>query len=271
MSIQSAQNIADASARDVLASKAESLANRPAANDAAQRRKLAQEFTAFLYSEVLKAMRAASPQEGVQEGEGMSRDMYTSMMDNEIARLMAQRDSTGVTSAVARAFDRAPVAPPAGSQVSAVKPLTQNDVAPAIDKLKPPAFGVISSAYGKRTDPIDGSNKFHAGIDIAAPAGTSVRSVAAGQVVFSGFTPGYGNMIEVDHGNGWRTRYGHNAHNLVAQGERLEAGQPIALVGHTGRATGDHVHFEVRRDGKAVDPSAFLGSTSKGSKLSSKA
>ncbi|HEX9455323.1 MAG TPA: hypothetical protein VGA27_13205, partial [Candidatus Binatia bacterium] len=78
MSIQSAQNIGEASVREALANKAQSLASRPLANDAAQRRKLAQEFTAFLYSEVLKAMRAASSQEGVQEGEGMSRDMYTS-------------------------------------------------------------------------------------------------------------------------------------------------------------------------------------------------
>jgi murein DD-endopeptidase MepM/ murein hydrolase activator NlpD len=271
MSVQSAQNIGEASVREALANKAQGLANRPLANDAAQRRKLAQEFTAFLYSEVLKAMRAASPQESVQEGEGMSRDMYTSMMDNEIARLMAQRDSTGITSAVARAFDRGPAVAPTISQPNTVKPLTQNDLAPAVEKSLTPASGVISSAYGKRTDPIDGSNKFHAGVDIAAPAGTPVRSVAAGRVVFSGFAPGYGNMIEIDHGNGWRTRYGHNANNLVTQGELIEAGQPIALVGHTGRATGDHVHFEVRRDGKAVDPSVFLSSTSKGSKLSSKA
>jgi murein DD-endopeptidase MepM/ murein hydrolase activator NlpD len=90
-------------------------------------------------------------------------------------------------------------------------------------------------------------------------------------VVFSGFVAGYGNLVEVDHGGGWATRYGHNSANLVAVGDKIAGGQPIALVGQTGRATGDHLHFEVRRDGKAVSPELFLGAEMKGTRLRSRA
>jgi murein DD-endopeptidase MepM/ murein hydrolase activator NlpD len=122
-----------------------------------------------------------------------------------------------------------------------------------------------------RADPLTGGNKFHQGIDIAAPGGAPVAAAAPGRVVFSGWSAGYGNMVEVDHGRGWVTRYGHNAANFVAAGDTVAAGQQIASVGQTGRATGDHLHFEVRRDGKAVSPTIFLGGELKGSKLSSKA
>jgi murein DD-endopeptidase MepM/ murein hydrolase activator NlpD len=112
---------------------------------------------------------------------------------------------------------------------------------------------------------------FHRGVDIAAPAGAPISAAANGRVVFSGWAAGYGNLVEIDHGDGWVTRYGHNSTNLVAAGDIVAAGQQIASVGQTGRATGDHLHFEVRHDGKPISPKVFLGADSKGAKLNAKA
>jgi len=238
--------------------------------DGLQRRKLAQEFTAFLYQEVLKSMRAALPQDGLAEGQSMSRDFFTSMMDAEVARVVARRDSSGVAKAVEKTFEKIPLAPgkehaPASPPALTPIPLAQLSSPPSF-----PAAGVVSSNFGVRADPLDGQRKFHQGIDIAAAAGTPIRAVAAGRVVFSGVAAGYGNLIEVDHGGGWVTRYGHNAKNLVSVGEQVDAGRQIGLVGRTGRATGDHLHFEARHEGRPVDPRAFLTAASKGAWLSSK-
>jgi murein DD-endopeptidase MepM/ murein hydrolase activator NlpD len=102
--------------------------------------------------------------------------------------------------------------------------------------------------------------RLHAGLDISAPAGTPVRAAAAGVVTYSNDTVrGYGNMVLIDHGNGFVTAYAHNSENLVSPGTRVAAGEVIALVGATGNATGPHVHFEVRRSGRTVNPRPYLG------------
>jgi murein DD-endopeptidase MepM/ murein hydrolase activator NlpD len=128
---------------------------------------------------------------------------------------------------------------------------------------------VVSSNFGVRQHPISGGKHFHGGIDIAAPAGSEIKAAGSGKVIFSGMAQGYGNLVEIDHGDGRVSRYGHNAANLVAVGDAVEAGQAIALVGSTGRATGSHVHFEVRQGGKPVDPSMMIGATAKGTRISS--
>jgi murein DD-endopeptidase MepM/ murein hydrolase activator NlpD len=132
-----------------------------------------------------------------------------------------------------------------------------------------PNSGTVSSVFGFRKDPFSGHKRFHNGVDIAAPMGTPVKAAGPGTVIFSGRTAGYGNLVEVDHGDGLVTRYGHNAQNLVAVGDRIEPGQAIALVGSTGRTTGSHVHFEVRRAGKTINPETLLGELAKGSKIRS--
>ena len=119
---------------------------------------------------------------------------------------------------------------------------------------KPIYEGWVSSLFGKRTDPISGKVEFHEGIDYAGKAGSPIVAVASGIVTWSGVRYGYGNMVELNHGNGYRTRYAHNKKNLVVVGEKVEKGQKIALMGASGRATGPHVHFEVVSNGKAVDP-----------------
>lgn len=258
--------------------KAEALAAGAKGKDSVARQKAAQEFASLLFLEVLKAMRAASPQSGFSETDGLSRDVYTSMMDTEVARLMAKQDSSGLTKTIQKALDKladkaagqnlpAPTTPARPIEAVAPAPPVPSAAAPASSQASP-VGGVVSSSFGPRRDPFNGVTRLHDGVDIAAPAGTPVTAAAGGKVIFSGAAAGYGNMVEIAHDNGIVTRYAHTASNLVALGDEVRLGQSIALVGNTGRSTGAHLHFEVRKDGKPIDPSILLGELSKGSKLS---
>ena len=126
---------------------------------------------------------------------------------------------------------------------------------------RPIEKGWISSHYGKRTDPFTGKLAMHNGIDFAGREGSNVVAVAAGVVTASGQRSGYGYMVEVSHGDGFVTRYSHNKQNLVQPGEVVRKGQPIALMGSTGRSTGAHVHYEVYKHGRSVDPSSYVART----------
>lgn len=123
---------------------------------------------------------------------------------------------------------------------------------------RPVDSGWLSSAYGTRIDPFTGNKAWHSGMDFAGRAGTEVRSVADGVVTWSGERHGYGQLVEVDHGNGYATRYAHNSDNLVDVGERVRKGQAVARMGETGRATAPNVHFEVLEQGKTVNPYRFV-------------
>jgi murein DD-endopeptidase MepM/ murein hydrolase activator NlpD len=115
-----------------------------------------------------------------------------------------------------------------------------------------------SSTFGNRKDPFTGRLAFHSGIDYAAPQGTKVLSAGAGTVTFIGQISGYGNVVEITHANGIITRYGHLSGFLAKEGQKVTTGTPIARVGSTGRSTGPHLHFEVRRSDDAVDPARYL-------------
>lgn len=123
-----------------------------------------------------------------------------------------------------------------------------------------PVDGRISSRFGHRVDPIDGHHAHHKGVDIAAKEGTTIKAMREGTVTFSGTKGGYGNVVIIDHGNGLESRYAHCAQLDIRVGQRVIAGSPIATVGSTGRSTGPHLHFEVRKDGEAVNPMTFLSS-----------
>ena len=115
-----------------------------------------------------------------------------------------------------------------------------------------------SSGFGNRTDPFTGGRAFHSGMDFAAPKGTTVLSAGKGIVSFVGTKSGYGNVVEVTHANGLITRYGHLSAFLSEEGQAVNTGTPIAKVGSTGRSTGPHLHFEVRKSDTAINPKAFL-------------
>jgi len=126
---------------------------------------------------------------------------------------------------------------------------------------RPIEKGWLSSHFGKRTDPFTGKQEMHKGLDFAGKKGSNVVAVAAGVVTWSGDRYGYGKMVEINHGGGYVTRYGHGQENLVEVGDRVEQGQAIALMGSSGRSTGPHVHFEVHKKGREVDPTKYVNVT----------
>ncbi|HEX7114409.1 MAG TPA: M23 family metallopeptidase [Steroidobacter sp.] len=123
---------------------------------------------------------------------------------------------------------------------------------------RPVRQGWISSYFGQRADPFTGRTAFHRGIDFAGPAGAEVVAVASGVVTYAKERFGYGKTVEINHGNGYVTRYAHNQRVLVSLGDTVQKGQPVALMGSTGRSTGPHLHFEVLKQGRAVDPMSFV-------------
>ena len=116
----------------------------------------------------------------------------------------------------------------------------------------------VSSNFGNRTDPFLNRVAFHSGMDFRAGTGTPVLAAAGGTVTFSGTNGGYGKMVEIDHGNGFATRYAHMSQLGVTVGQSIAGGQQLGLSGSTGRSTGPHLHFEVRRNGSAIDPGRFI-------------
>lgn len=118
--------------------------------------------------------------------------------------------------------------------------------------------GWISSRYGYRTDPFSGKLHRHEGIDFAGDEGEPIRATATGVVTWAGKRSGYGNLVAINHGNGLSTRYGHCKKLLVKPGDIVKAGEVIALMGSTGRSTGPHVHYEVRKNGRPVNPVPYL-------------
>lgn len=165
-----------------------------------------------------------------------------------------------------------PLLPPVDGPQSSSLIDDANDVAAALERYraarvaadlapvhKPLAAATrTSSTFGNRKDPFTGRLAFHSGIDYAAPRGTTVLSAGAGTVTFVGHLSGYGNVVEISHGNGLVTRYGHLSAFIAKEGQKVSTGTPIARVGSTGRSTGPHLHFEVRRGDTAVNPARYL-------------
>lgn len=145
----------------------------------------------------------------------------------------------------------------AGQQVREMQQLSKQYQASNYPSIWP-VNGTITSNFGYRDNPIGGGTGFHEGVDIAVDYGTPVRVTASGKVTMAGWVDGYGNLVEVDHGGGFVTRYGHNSMLLVVVGQEVKTGDIISLAGSTGRSTGPHVHYEVRVNGTPTDPMLFL-------------
>lgn len=126
---------------------------------------------------------------------------------------------------------------------------------------RPITKGWLSSYYGMRTHPLSGRKEMHKGIDFASKMGGDVIAVAKGVVTYSGKRWGYGNVIDIAHGNGYTTRYAHNSKLLVSVGDTVEKGFRIAEIGTSGRSTGPHVHFEVLKNGRQMDPMKFINAS----------
>jgi murein DD-endopeptidase MepM/ murein hydrolase activator NlpD len=138
------------------------------------------------------------------------------------------------------------------------KQLEKPQASVAIPSAQPVKGTALTSGYGVRSDPFRGRAAMHAGIDLAGPLGTAIYATADAIVGRSEWANGYGNLIELNHGRGIQTRYGHLTRSIVRAGQRIKRGELIGYMGSTGRSTGSHLHYEVRIDGKAVNPIPFM-------------
>lgn len=128
--------------------------------------------------------------------------------------------------------------------------------------LSPLQYGKATSGFGTRRNPFNSRRmEFHRGIDLGCHPGTQVHASRSGEVVFSGYEDGYGNLVIIEHEFGYRSYYGHLSRIMVKKGQRIKPGETIALSGNTGRSTGPHLHFEIRKNGQALNPLTFLRRT----------
>lgn len=235
------------------------------ANDA-RLKKAAEEFESLFINEMLKTMRKTIVKSEIFHTDEKTEEMYTSMLDCELARDMAKAGGIGLSGVLTRQLglfeDSVPKAPNAVERPDAANPRSGSErragIAGLFERFKRPVVGAISSLFGMRHDPFTGERELHKGIDIAVPHGTEIYPAADGVVIFSGYKKGYGNTVEVRHGNGVVTRYAHCHKNLVKQGDPVNTRDPIGQSGSSGRSTGPHLHFEVIKDGLHVDPIRFF-------------
>lgn len=225
----------------------------------------AQQLEAFFLRQLLSEAR---PQGGMIDG-GFAGDTFKQMLDEAIADKMSASGGIGMAKMFAKQLGNAeevpgtaPAGPPPGTF-----PMPSHDLGPVgplgpelegLPRLVLPVVGRASSGYGMRNDPIKHTAINHPGFDLAAPTGTPVGAAAGGTVVHAGPAGTYGNLVTVRHENGYETRYAHLSAVTVAKGDKVQPGQQIGNVGTTGYSTGPHLHFEVRHEGKTIDPAPLL-------------
>lgn len=268
----------DPAAQQALAQRATEpkLPATPSGEDPSAIREAARQFESVFLHQVFKTMRATVPEGGLLDT-GFGGQVFTDMLDQEYAELASKNGQLGLAGIIAEQLGapRSDTMRPAATlgmwaraaqlratQLYAAQSTARIDGAGAADPLKgpwvTPVDGRVSSAFGPRKLADEAHARQHHGLDIAAPTGTPIRAARGGTVSFAGRRGGYGNTVVVDHGGGVSTLYAHAATIDVKQGDRVRAGAPIATVGSTGRSTGPHLHFEIRRDGEAVDPAVAL-------------
>jgi murein DD-endopeptidase MepM/ murein hydrolase activator NlpD len=235
----------------------------------------ARQLEALFLRQLLAVSR---PQGGGMLDGGFAGDTFKQMLDEAIADKMSSAGGVGMTELFAKQLGKpgevaAPPVPPAGNLPigSPAAAAAATGAAPvgsprSVDQALPdgvphfilPVAGRPSSGYGLRADPIHGGTVNHPGFDLAATTGTEVSAAARGTVVHAGPAGTYGNLVTLRHDNGFETRYAHLSAVDVSVGDVVEAGQDLGKVGTTGYSTGPHLHFEVRRDGKTIDPAPLL-------------
>ena len=249
-------------------------------------RQAAKQFEAVFLMQLTSNLNAESSEDSLFGKDGGT-DLAKKMFSEQMATVMSENGGVGISEMVLRQFglDKGTKASkPNGSLsdvISAVKQIrhdslksaklkslsvadsdliTMNPVNTSLSsdakevEFQMPLIGRISSRFGNRFHPIDKKSKFHSGVDIAAPRGTPISAAADGIVKFSGRRGGYGNMVIIEHADGSRTRYGHANRLMVKEGQKVSAGDQIATVGSTGKATGPHLHFEIREGKTPIDP-----------------
>jgi murein DD-endopeptidase MepM/ murein hydrolase activator NlpD len=217
-----------------------------------QLRKACKEFESVFTNELLKSMRRTIEKCDLFHG-GQGEEIYESLLDQELSKKMAGLSPGSLANVLYRQFKQETA--DGAMEDPALYRVGNRADQPLLNPLKQ---GRVSSAYGWRKDPITGGEQFHHGIDLAAPEGSPVRAAMEGKVIASEFKEKYGNLVIVDHGRGLTTLYAHNRENRVKEGDWVKRGELLATVGSTGRSTGPHLHFEVKREGAHQDPHVFL-------------
>lgn len=221
--------------------------SKPAKNDA---QTAGAQLEAFFLRQLLSETR---PQGGMLDG-GFAGDTFKQMLDEALADKMTAAGGIGLAKMFAGQLGKA--------QDTAAAPPIPNLAIGAPGSGAPhfilPVAGRPSSGYGLRTDPIEGTTVNHPGFDLAAKAGTEVAAAARGTVVQAGPAGSYGNLVTLRHDDGFETRYAHLSAVDVKVGDVIEAGQQLGAVGTTGHSTGPHLHFEIRQNGRPVDPAPLL-------------
>lgn len=230
--------------------------SEPTADDAAE------QLEGFFMRRMLAEMRK-SVGDGMFSG-GYAGEMFQDMLDDAIAEQMASAGTLGVADLVRSEFGDSE-APTNSQGIQALGGARMaNRYKEAGSSLHAaPVQARMSSGFGKRVHPVTGAQSFHEGVDLAAAKGTEVAVSGPGVVVRAGKAGSYGNIVVVDHGGQLETRYAHLDEITVKVGQQLASGESVGTVGATGRVTGAHLHFEVRRGGKAVDPTRELGNLDK--------
>jgi len=242
----------------------------------AELRQAAQDFEAMFINLLLREMWPDQEEEGMF-GKSTASEFYRDMFNTELSNEMSRSGQLGLAEMLERqvagmlgleeeddgfipgkVLGRALPQPVRRGAERVYQAVEQVATKAAERFLRPLTEGWISSRFGMRNDPFNGERRHHEGIDFAALEGSPVKASADGVVKFSGRQTGYGNLVIIEHTDGYETRYAHNADNHVRKGEVVSKGQVIASVGDSGRATGPHLHFEVRKEGEAVDPIGFL-------------
>src|SRR5712671_2167899 len=255
---------------DTALAVAQATASAPGATDAERTRvkDLAQQFESMLISQMLREMRKGMLSDDEQE-QGLGAGTFIDQMDSQLGLALSRSGGLGLSEMLRRSIDSRmqpsaaiDTAHPALQMIELVeRPFQGRGLeTDALDRgaespaLRTAETGAITSNFGWRNDPMTGQVRFHSGRDIRMAYGQDVHAAAAGTVTFAGERGGYGMTVEVDHGDGKVTRYGHLSASAVSVGQTVESGQVIASSGNSGRSTGPHLHFEVLDHGRAVDP-----------------
>lgn len=221
-------------------------------NDPQAVQRACREFESFFIYYLLKVMRQTVPKVHLCDG-GQGEEMYQSLMDQEMSRMLAASGGIGLAELLLERIR------PESSESNENVSMKQNGLSVGENpSFVYPLQGELSSPFGMRLDPITGSPAIHKGIDLAAKEGAAVRASAPGSVIQSGEARGYGNYVAIAHPDGYTTLYAHLKERNVNGGDEVEAGRIIGRVGSTGRATGPHLHFEVRKDDRHIDPELIL-------------
>jgi murein DD-endopeptidase MepM/ murein hydrolase activator NlpD len=233
-------------------------------------KKVSQEFESLFVAYLLKVMRETIEESGLNEG-GLGKSIYTDLFDQELARGIAQHGALGISDLLIKRLSSEELEGPAESD----EPKPAGDLqAPAslssapglssrttglesdsdVPDFRMPIQAPVSSRFGMRRDPFTRQLRFHKGLDLAAPTGTKVRAALAGEVLYAGYQPDFGNTVVLQHSDGLLTRYAHLASTDVRKGDFVGTEKVLGSIGNSGRSTGPHLHFEVLRWGEQIDP-----------------